>query len=1003
MIDSNVKEWNQSAIAPSLIKLNLEILTEEEIAEWYFQYLRNSARRNDGRIRDGYLRAYKDPLRGGWGIKGRNPTNLDAEPELRVFKPNYPRIDKSGKEIKYDAPKNSKHHPIFPRVSYEIAAKVCRKAGVSFLAMTQKYAPGELITGVDDEAECKWFWAMVLDTDEIPLTIAEGGKKQLCLLSQGYCAIALTSITTWGQGKGSNKLHPWLSLFASKRRFYISFDQDSKKATKKAVNRQSFKLGDALIKAGAIRVKRITWSGTAKGIDDFLFSLHQKYGEVCAQNILDKCYECARDYKTFSNSDILPGRIKTVNKRYLEVSDVKEEANYKLLAIKAAKGSGKTVVLSELVAGDRRLGIPTINLSHLERLAREQGIRIGIPYRTENNTVTLRNALGYSLCFDSFSPYNSVPFLPAHWTDAGLALDEFTQVLRHGAFGQTEIKNYRKVILATLGQKLADCWKNNKPIRLLDADADAESIELIYELIQLYSDEPITREELESETLTVVNEYRPQKGDLHFYDEPSPKQILADLTMLMKNKENILILSSSQKIRSADGTINLEKKARKYYDKSEILRIDSQTTSDPEHPAFGITGHILADMIKAGKYKIVIASPTICTGISIDGVDGVFNAVFSFQAGNLTTNSVRQQLVRLRDFQVPRYVWCPKIGKSFIGCNSTNPIELLANQKGEGKLSLGFLGYKEAENIINSNLCPLTKYWAKVGAKQNYENYHYREILLGELEAEGWNIIIRNRDESSKEKKKQLNQIWEERKEIKQSSVKEDNIETANSKDLTPDEAATLENKGNLREVEGKQLKKHQIKQRYGVSEVTEELVDADSKKLFSGLKLRFWLTDGRKYVEDNDRDILEKMKQRNGGSFFIPDMNKKLNVTKIKLLELCDLDRFLKEGTEWSNKSPELIKLQEFVFKHLARFNQILGCGIAITDSPITVIQKILKRINQRLPYLRNLRDGEKRLRIYGSAKSKLDVLSQHEERLFNKWLEQCKAKFDVPEVASV
>ncbi len=706
-----VEEWNRSCIAPSLIKLNLEILTEEEIAEWYFQYLAHSARRNDGRIRDGYLRAYRNPLRGGWGIKGRNPTNLDAEPELRVFKPDYPRIGKDGKEIKYDAPKNSKHYPIFPRVSYEIAAKICRKAGVSFLAMTKKYAPHRgqraegrgqkdspsnssfentnpdlkirkgfgqnsdsnqtidplpsafcLLPSFDDEGECRWFWQMVLDTDKIPLTVTEGGKKQLCLLSRGYCAIALTSITTWRDGKGSNKLHPWLELFASRRRFYISFDQDSKKATKKAVNRQSFKLGDALIKAGALRVKRISWSGTAKGIDDFLFSLHQKYGEVCAQNILDKCYECARDYKTFSNSTILPGRIKTVNKPYLEVSDVKEEANHKLLVVKSAKGTRKTGVLSELVAGDRYNQIPTINLSHLERLARELGIRVGIPYRTESNTVTLRNAIGYSLCFDSFSPYNSVPFLPAHWTDAGLALDEFTQVLRHGAFGQTEIKNYRKVILATLGQKLADCWKHNKPIRLLDADADAESIELIYELIQLYLDEPITREELESQTLTVVNEYRPQKGDLHFYDEPSPKQILADLTTIMKNKENILILSSSQKIRSADGTINLEKKARKYYKKSEILRIDSKTTSDPEHPAFGITGEVLADMIRAGKYKIVIASPTICTGISIDGVNGHFNAVFSFQAGNLTTNSVRQQLVRLRDFQVPRYVWCPKVG-----------------------------------------------------------------------------------------------------------------------------------------------------------------------------------------------------------------------------------------------------------------------------------------------------------------------------------------------------
>ncbi|MDJ0648142.1 MAG: hypothetical protein QNJ60_05490 [Xenococcaceae cyanobacterium MO_188.B19] len=84
-----------------------------------------------------------------------------------------------------------------------------------------------------------------------------------------------------------------------------------------------------------------------------------------------------------------------------------------------------------------------------------------------------------------------------------------------------------------------------------------------------------------------------------------------------------------------------------------------------------------------------------------------------------------------------------------------------------------------------------------------------------------------------------------------------------------------------------------------------------------------------------------------------------------------------------------------------MARFNQILGCGIAINDSPITVVEKILKKINQRLPYLRNERDGDKRLRIYGAAKSKLDVLSDKEVTLFGRWLNQCKAKFDTPEVA--
>ncbi len=101
-------------------------------------------------------------------------------------------------------------------------------------------------------------------------------------------------------------------------------------------------------------------------------------------------------------------------------------------------------------------------------------------------------------------------------------------------------------------------------------------------------------------------------------------------------------------------------------------------------------------------------------------------------------------------------------------------------------------------------------------------------------------------------------------------------------------------------------------------------------------------------------------MKERNGGSLFIPDVNKITNIARVKLLEMCNLDRFLEEGKEWCNHSPELLEVSALVFKDLVHFNQVLRCGIAISDSPITVVQKILKQINQRLPYLRNERDGK-------------------------------------------
>ena len=609
-------------------------------------------------------------------------------------------------------------------------------------------------------------------------------------------------------------------------------------------------------------------------------------------------------------------------------------------------------------------------------------------------------------------------------------MDEFTQGLRHSVFGTTEIQKYRSKVIAALGQKLADCWKNKKPIRLVDADADAESMEFIYELIQLYSDEEVTREELEAETFVLVNEYEPEKGDLHFYHEPSPKQINLELKKRMVNKENLLVLTSAQKDRSADGSKNLERRAKKYYKDSQILRIDGQTVNDPTHLAYGMTTENLMKLIKGvplveviktheppkqlsllekekesetrpklqpDLIKMVIASPVICTGVSLDQLDGHFNAVFSFQAGNITTNAVRQQLVRLRDFLCPRYVWSPKVGKNFVGSKSTNPIQLLREEKGQARLGLGLLGYKEAEKQIEANTCPGVKYWAKVGAQQNYECYHYREILRAELETERWNIIDHYPDGEGEEVKA----VWEERKEVRAESIKEGLQAVVNSQDLTPEQALKLASRQDRSEAEGQQLQKHQLKQKYGVEEVTEELVEADSKKLYPTMKLRFWLTMGRKYVEKSDRAKLEKIKERNDGSFFIPDVNKVLQTPKVRLLEMLNLDKFLEEGKEWSNKSPEVIDLSKFVFQDVGRFNQILGCGIAITDSPITVLQKSLKQINQRLPYLRNERDGDKRLRIYGAAKSRFEKLESQEEQMFGKWLAQCQEKFDVPVAA--
>ena len=144
----------------------------------------------------------------------------------------------------------------------------------------------------------------------------------------------------------------------------------------------------------------------------------------------------------------------------------------------------------------------------------------------------------------------------------------------------------------------------------------------------------------------------------------------------------------------------------------------------------------------------------------------------------------------------------------------------------------------------------------------------------------------------------ELKAVWQERKEIKEASVAEETESLVKADEITPEHAMKLESKKELTVPEEQQLKKHQLKQTYGVEKVTKELVEADAKNLHSTMKMRFWWKTGRKYVVRADRDRLEKLKERSGGSLFIPDVNKITNIARVKFPLRTSICSFIKVFT---------------------------------------------------------------------------------------------------------
>lgn len=174
----------------------------------------------------------------------------------KLSKPLFDKVKQ--KERKYETPKGNNSRAYLPRITANIRKKIGERYGV------------EVPEDVD-------FWAWVKANPELIITITEGGKKALSLLSRGYIAIALYGCNggvltkdALGEKLANTQLIPDLEGFACEdRAFVLAFDQDEKPATKRIVGAAVKKLKQCLLAAGCASTDA-KWKGSAKGVDDLV-------------------------------------------------------------------------------------------------------------------------------------------------------------------------------------------------------------------------------------------------------------------------------------------------------------------------------------------------------------------------------------------------------------------------------------------------------------------------------------------------------------------------------------------------------------------------------------------------------------------------------------------------------------------------------------------------------------------------------------------------------------
>ena len=932
-------EWVKgSGVDSELVTLNIESLSGDEAIASLLYALPHEARRNDGRLRDTWLRRYKHVMEGGWWCSGVDLQKL-TESDWGCFKPDNPRIGKKGKPLKYEHPPKTATGIFALRTPNRIWRRIAKRYKVRM--------PTDPTMS---------FWQWVLEHPEIPVIITEGAKKAGALLTAGYCAIALPGIFNGyrtpkdenGDRKGKRYLIPeLLKLAFGDRTFLIAFDQDIKPSTIDNVRTAIATLGRLLEDEGC-PVRVMTWSNNHKGIDDLWVN-----EDIEA---LNRAVETAKSLHAWKGTRPLRQVDITVSERYISVPFPEDS---QMICLRAPKGTGKTEAISKYIQShikDHRI----IVLTHRIQLAQDLARRFGIDHISEVDESEAKGMLGFALCIDSLHLNCRAKFKPSDWEDAIIVIDEVEQVLWHMVNSPTLQLN-RTTIIDNLGDLIRSAIQGGYgKLLLADADLSDRSIDYLSSFVP------------DIKPYIIENTWRAKvERKVTVYEGKNPNALLNDLYKAIERGEKPFISTGSQKTSSTHSTINLEKKLKQKFPQKNIIRIDSETIADKEHPAYCCILNGLNEFLLG--YDIVIVSPSIETGVSID-LRGYFTSVWIIANGVQSPNSIRQVMARVRE-NLPRYIWIRKSAHfSRLGNGKDNPKWLRAGEFKRFNATTASLGMSDLEKPTYQDSA--LNLWADYAADLNHQFTHYKEQILEDLKEEGYTISY-----ASLPDKERLQEIGAQMKAVKEESYETHCKKIVGTKNPTDADFSELEDKRGRTESERLSYRKGILCRMYPGIEIDVPTIKRDDDGWFAQIQLYYYYTVGRTYLEERDRAIIEE--KQCDGKAWIPDLTRKLLSIPVKTLITLNVQQFLESDKEFTSAS--LYDWGEKMRRWKYEIKDALGVSISSAVTPIQIAQALLKKIGMKLPFLRQDREGNTRTRVYGTASH-----SDPREGVFQEWLKR-------------
>ena len=791
------------------------------------------------------------------------------------------------------------------------------------------------------------FWSWVKDTPSIPIILTEGEKKAGSLLSQGYAAISLPGI--WGgRAKSESKeLHPdLLPLAQPGRTFIILFDYDQKQSTREAVYKATLATGKAIEEAGC-NCKVALLPGPEKGVDDFLSARRDSASSHLSRIINNAHFLEAYKWIGNPNDDELikyaPDDALCIP--YLPDSKVIDLDTPGLMGIKSEMATGKT----SLVKGHRscnpdlRFLIIGHRITLLRELSGANKLNTNLYLDLPQSKLDKVNAL--SITVDSLYKLKTA----GNKYDC-IFLDEARQVMIHALTADTCRKD-RHEILMTLQYFI----RSAKQVIIADAHLDDNTVDF-FRAMRSSDEFP----------LIIKNEYQNPGRDVYYYNGSDSSALVAKLIAAVRQGKKVKVVSDSKKTilkleevlkEKLNGSCfeaddvdyqNLSRKqkkkqknqARKRNKKKVIWTIHADNSGTKENQHF-----IQNISTSVEKVDVLLASPSLCTGVDIQGnrfdeVYGFFNVV------SLSATDCLQALHRYRK-SVPLHIWVAS--RPCFGYQNTNPHvikqEMLRLNEFNGFL-MGIDPETGAKSPVNG--------WAfdaycEATALKNRSLNNLRDHLHRLLARMGYNIMLVDGDTDDGAKA-----------DLKQAAKKIDEQHTkkvTEAEKIDRQKYQELKSKPNTTPDEQYEIERFRIEDSYG-QEVTEELVKKDKGGALLGklisLEALLSLPQGEivdpktnqkrpippKIVIDRDEWELDNLP-------FLPD--RQHHCAQWMMWHVLGLPKIVERlfaGGEYTAKDPELIKLAELAHSYRDNIKTVLGFWIPDNSSPTWILGVFLGKL---------------------------------------------------------